>query len=217
VIDSRKPSELLAGRLPTLYPILDSGECAARGLDPQSVAEAFLRAGVRIVQLRVKQGSDADFVAIADRIRELTRAFGAQLIINDRVDVALMCKADGVHVGQGDLPVSEVRRLAGERAIVGISTHDPAQVDEALKTTADYVAVGPVFQTATKATGYEARGLELVSYAAGRGRPIAAIGGITIERAREVVAAGAGLLAVISDLLSGDAEAKTRAFLSALR
>ncbi len=125
--------------------------------------------------------------------------------------------ADGVHVGQTDLPVAEVRGIVGPDAIVGLSTHDRAQVDAALATDASYVAVGPIFSTATKETGYTARGLELVSYAAGRGKPVVAIGGITLERAPSVVAAGASAVAVISDILAGDdAEARVRAFLAAL-
>jgi thiamine-phosphate pyrophosphorylase len=120
-------------------------------------------------------------------------------------------------VGQDDLPVEIVRGLLGRDAIVGLSTHDRPQVDAALATSASYVAVGPVFGTSTKDTGYEPRGLDLVRYAAGRGKPIVAIGGITLERAPEVMAAGASAVAVISDLLTGDdPEARARAFLAAL-
>lgn len=125
-----------------------------------------------------------------------------------------MCGAVGVHVGQDDLPVDEARRLLGPDAIVGVSTHDREQVDRALAGAASYVAVGPVYGTATKDTGYTARGLDLVRYAAGRGKPIVAIGGITLARAPAVLAAGASSLAVITDLLSGDPEARARAFLA---
>ena len=202
---------------PTLYPIVDVGLCAARGVDPAALGEACVCAGAKIIQLRFKQGSDTAFLALADRLRTATREHGALLIVNDRPDIALMSGADGVHVGQEDLPVDAVRNLLGPAAVVGLSTHDEAQADAALSTTASYVAVGPVFTTETKATGYDARGLSLVNYAANRGKPIVAIGGITLDRAPQVARAGASGLAVISDLLSGAPEERVRAFIAALR
>jgi thiamine-phosphate pyrophosphorylase len=202
---------------PALYPIVDAGLCAARGLDPEALGEACLRGGAKIIQLRFKQGSDEAFLALADRLRTATRQHGGLLIVNDRPDIALMSGADGLHVGQEDLPVEAVRSLLGPAAVVGLSSHDEAQADAALSTTASYVAVGPVFTTETKATGYDARGLALVSYAAARGKPVIAIGGITLDRAPLVARAGASGLAVISDLLSGDPEARVRAFIAALR
>ena len=148
---------------------------------------------------------------------QLARPAGARVIVNDRADVAVMSGADGVHVGQDDLTVDDVRRTVGPTAIVGLSTHTREQVDRALATSASYVAVGPVFDTATKSTGYDARGLELVTYAAGRGKPVVAIGGITLARAPQVVAAGASAVAVITDLLvGGDVESRVRAFVAAL-
>ena len=111
-----------------------------------------------------------------------------------------MARAAGVHVGQDDLPPDAVREVLAD-GVIGLSTHDAEQVDEALATVADYVAVGPVFGTATKETGYTARGLDLVRRAAGRGKPVVAIGGITLDRAPEVIGAGAGSVAVITDLL----------------
>jgi thiamine-phosphate pyrophosphorylase len=138
------------------------------------------------------------------------------VIVNDRADIARMADANGVHVGQEDLEVEAARAVVGEHAIVGLSTHTREQVDAALSTSASYVAVGPIFTTATKDTGYDARGLDLVAYAAGRGKPIVAIGGITLERAPDVIAAGAAAVAVISDLLTDDIERRVRAFVSAL-
>lgn len=202
---------------PALYPIVDTDLCAARGTDPIALAEACLVGGAKIIQLRAKQNTDAAFLSLADRLRTAAHGFGALLIVNDRADIALMSEADGVHVGQEDLPVDAVRRLLGPSAVVGLSTHDRAQVDEALTTTASYVAVGPVFTTETKATGYGPRGLSLVSYAANRGKPVVAIGGITLERAPQVAQAGASGIAVISDLLAGDPEERVRAFIAALR
>jgi thiamine-phosphate pyrophosphorylase len=126
-----------------------------------------------------------------------------------------MAGAAGVHVGQEDLPVEAVRSIVGAGAIVGLSTHEPWQIDEAARTSASYIAVGPVFATATKDTGYAARGLELVTYAARLGRPVVAIGGITVENAARVYAAGASSVAVIGDLLAGpDPEARARAFIT---
>jgi len=141
---------------------------------------------------------------------------GALLIVNDRADIAALSGAAGVHVGQDDLPVSAARAVAGADAIVGLSTHDQAQVDEALQGSATYVAVGPIFGTTTKDTGYGARGLSLVRYASGRGKPVSAIGGITYDRAASVVAAGAAGLAVITDLLTADPEAQTRRFIASI-
>jgi thiamine-phosphate pyrophosphorylase len=205
-------------RIPPLYAILDVETCAARGLDPLAVADAFLRGGARLLQLRFKSGSSAAFLDLADALVARTRAHGALLIINDRADVAAAAGASGVHVGQGDLPAAAACAILGEDAIVGLSTHDEAQVDAALASPASYVAVGPIFETATKATGYAARGLDLVRYAAGRGKAVVAIGGVTLDRAPAVLGAGADAVAVISDLLDGqNAEARTRAFVDACR
>jgi thiamine-phosphate pyrophosphorylase len=204
-------------RIPPLYPVVDVDLCRARGLDPLTVLAAFLEGGARFVQLRDKDPSSGARLRLADAALALTRPAGARLIVNDRPDLARMSGADGVHVGQEDLPVEEARRVAGPDAIVGLSTHDPAQVDDALATAADYVAVGPIYGTATKDTGYTARGLELIHYAASRSRvPIVAIGGITLARAPEAIAAGAASVAVISDLLAADPVARVRAFLDCL-
>jgi thiamine-phosphate pyrophosphorylase len=191
--------------------------CARRGLDPIALAEAFVRGGARILQVRDKGESSAAFLALVRSILRATRAAGGRVIVNDRADIARLADADGVHVGQDDLPVEAAIELVGRDRIVGVSTHDRQQVDRALAGSASYVAVGPVFETSTKVTGYESRGLALIRYAAGRGKPIVAIGGITLERAPEVAAAGAAAVAVISDLLAGDdPEARARAFLAVL-
>jgi thiamine-phosphate pyrophosphorylase len=163
--------------------------------------------------LRAKTEPAGDVLALADRLVAAARAYGARLIVNDRADIAVMAAAAGVHVGQTDLPVEAARAIVGAAGIVGVSTHDREQIDRALASSASYVAVGPVYQTATKDTGYEARGLDLVRYAAARGKPIVAIGGITLERAPDVIAAGASALAVITDILAGDdVEARVRAY-----
>ena len=203
-------------RLQPLYPIVDVDVCGLRGLEPLAVLEAFLAGGARFVQLRDKRTRTGPLVELAAAATALAHASGAAIIVNDRADVARLAGADGVHVGQDDLPVGDVRRVLGPDAIVGLSTHDEAQIDLAIGTSATYIAVGPIYGTSTKDTGYSARGLDLVRYAVSRAgeRPVVAIGGITFERAAEVLAAGASSVAVISDLLTGDPAERVRAFLA---
>ncbi len=202
-------------RATPFYPIIDTEACEARGLDPRQVASACLRGGARLLQLRAKAGaSSASFLALADDVVKAATACHATVIVNDRADIAWMAGA-GVHVGQEDLPPDAVRAILGS-AIIGLSTHDERQVDEALASTADYLAVGPVFDTTTKDTGYGARGLDLVRYASGRGKPVVAIGGIDLQRAPAVIQAGAAAVAVITDVVRGDPEQQTRAYLAAL-
>jgi thiamine-phosphate pyrophosphorylase len=201
--------------LPFLYPIIDTGIGTAKRLDPVTLADAYLEAGARILQLRDKNASSAESLALADRIVEKASRQGAVVIINDRADIARLSGAAGVHVGQDDMGIPDVRRLVGPEFIVGVSTHDEPQIDEALASDATYIAVGPIFSTATKETGYTARGLDLVRYAANRGKPVVAIGGITVERAASVLEAGATGLAVITDLLSGAGPGhRTRGFIA---
>ena len=197
---------------PFFYPIVDIDTCQKYGFDPLDVSRACLRGGARWLQLRGKEVSGADFLALTDSVVNAARGLDATVIVNDRADVASMGGASGVHVGQEDLVVEAVRALLGPSAVIGLSTHDQRQVDEALGSTADYVAVGPIYGTSTKDTGYAARGLDLIRYASGRGKPVVAIGGITLERAAEVVAAGASGVAVISDILHDDPALRTRRF-----
>ncbi len=205
------------GPSPFLYPLIDTHVCAARKHDPVALAQAYLAGGARLLQLRCKGPSSGAFLDLADRLVAVTGAAGATLVINDRADIARLSRAGGVHVGQQDLSVADARALVGVRTIVGVSTHDELQIDAALETTATYIAVGPVFGTTTKATGYTARGLHLVRYASSRGKPVVAIGGVTLERAPSLVEAGAAGLAVITDLLAeADVEGRTRRFIQAI-
>jgi thiamine-phosphate pyrophosphorylase len=207
--------------LPRLYPILDIDLCRERRLEPLAVLAAFLAGGARLLQLRDKSPSTAGRLALADAVVEQAHAVGARVIVNDRVDVARLAAADGVHVGQDDLAVDEARLILGPEAIIGVSTHDEAQIDAAARSSASYVAVGPIYGTATKDTGYQPRGLDLVRRAAAilrpggghAGTPVVAIGGITLERVPEVLAAGADSVAIISDLLAGDPAERVRQFL----
>lgn len=198
--------------LPRLYPILDFDLCRARGIEPLWLLAAFLGGGARFIQLRDKTAATGDRLALANAVVARAHAGGARVIVNDRPDIARLSGADGVHVGQDDLAVADVRRILGADAIVGLSTHDEAQIAAAARTSATYIAVGPIYGTATKDTGYAARGLDLVRRAAREGRPVVAIGGITLERAPEVLAAGAASVAVISALLTADPAEAVRSF-----
>ena len=198
--------------LDRLYTVLDVTLCRQRGLEPLAVLHAFLDGGARLVQLRDKTAASAERLALADTVVARAHAAGATLIVNDRADIAAMSGADGVHVGQEDLSVASARLVVGGSAIVGISTHDAAQLAAAADTDATYIAVGPIYGTSTKDTGYTARGLDLVRAAARTGRPVVAIGGITVERAPEVIFAGARSVAVISDLLRDDPAAMVRRY-----
>jgi thiamine-phosphate pyrophosphorylase len=213
--NSHRRADLPAGLLPALYPIVDVDLCRMRGRDPVALAVAFADGGARVLQVRQKSGGTGDLLAVCRDVIDATRAVGVTVIVNDRADVAVLSGAAGVHVGQEDLPVAAVRRIVGPDLLIGLSTHTPRQVDEALAADVDYLAVGPIFRTATKDTGYDARGLELIRHASGRGRPVVAIGGIALANAGAVLAAGAASVAVISDLLStNDPAARVREYLA---
>jgi len=198
------------------YPIIDADVCRGRGLDPRAVSLACLKGGARLLQLRVKTASSAAFLALADAVVAAARPYGATVVINDRADIARLAGAGGVHVGQDDLPPDAVAALF-ETALIGLSTHDRQQIDDALRKRADYIAVGPVYGTATKDTGYTPRGVDLVRYGAGRGKPVVAIGGITLDRVAELRHAGVAAVAVITDMLDGgDPETRTREYVRAL-
>ncbi len=207
--------------LPRLYAILDVDLTVARGLEPLALLEIWLAAGVRLVQLRAKALPGGRLLDLARAAAERTSAAGAVLIVNDRADVARLAGADGVHVGQGDLGPRDVRRVIGDTAWVGVSTHSAAQATAASREPIDYLAVGPVFPTATKAGSADAvvglagvrQGVEAAGAA---GVPVVAIGGITLAMAPGVIAAGASSVAVISDLLSGDPAERCRAYLRVL-
>lgn len=187
-----------------LYAIVDEGGAKRAGFEVPALAAEYLAGGVRLLQLRAKSAGSARVLEWARSIATLAREHDATFILNDRADLALLAGADGVHVGQDDLPVDAVREILGADAVVGLSTHTSDQVARAAATSASYLAVGPVFGTVSKDTGYDAVGLDLVrlAVAAANGRPVVAIGGITLERAAAVLEAGASAVAVIGDLLS---------------
>jgi len=188
------------------------------GWQPVDVARAFLDGGARCLQIRGKDLSSSALLQVCDRIVAAAEPLGAVVLVNDRPDIALMSKTAGVHVGQDDLPPVVVRRLLGATAVVGCSTHTNEQVDQAAAQPVNYIAIGPVFVTGTKDTGYKAVGLAQVAAAKqrSRGLPVVAIGGITLETASSVWAAGASSVAVISEpLAGGDPAGRVRAYLEA--
>jgi len=180
-----------------------------------------LSGGATFLQLRAKHLGGGAFLDLAAAAAELAHAAGARVVVNDRADLATLSGADGVHVGQDDLAPADVRRIVGGESVVGLSTHTSEQLARAIEMPVSYVAIGPVFETATKQTGYDAVGLAMVRTAAAtaarRGLPLVAIGGITLARARSVVDAGAASVAVIGDLLAGgDPERRVREYLETL-
>jgi thiamine-phosphate pyrophosphorylase len=204
--------------LPKLYAITDAR------LSALSHAEQIGRlaeGGARLVQLREKHASPRHFYREAREAVRVARARGVKLIINDRADIALALAADGVHLGQDDLPPTDARRLLGERFIIGYSTHDLRQIEEAARLPVDYVAFGPVFPTRSKEKPDAVVGLELLERARAAldaAIPLVAIGGITPENARAALDAGADSVAVISALVSEADEIapRTREFLHEL-
>jgi thiamine-phosphate pyrophosphorylase len=176
--------------------------------------DAALAGGCDLLQLRDHDASDDELLAAAERFRDACDRSGALFVINDRPDLALQCGADGVHVGQDDLPVDAVRRLMGRDVVIGLSTHSPAQFDAGLESAADYLSAGPVWETPTKA-GRPAAGIELVRHAAATAtKPFFAIGGIDESNIDEVVAAGATRAVVVRAIRDA---ADPRAAAAALR
>jgi len=188
-----------------------------------ALARAYLSGGARFLQLRAKNATGRDFLAWAEEIAADVRRHDGLFVVNDRADIAALAGVRGIHVGQDDLSVAAVRRVIGPEAFIGLSTHTFHQIDEALKQPIAYLAVGPVFGTSTKDTGYEPVGLDLVRHAAARAASVSdisvvAIGGITLATAPSVLAAGASSVAIITDLVStGDPAARAAEFTTALR
>jgi thiamine-phosphate pyrophosphorylase len=204
-----------------LYVVCDADVCARAGWTIGDFVSACFDGGARTVQLRAKSMPGRPFLeAVRDMVARAA-AYRALVIVNDRADIARLALAGGVHVGQDDLSPAAVRPLVGRSVAVGLSTHTGAQLGAALNEPIDYVAIGPVFGTATKDTGYEPVGLTSVADAADRTAarplPLVAIGGITLDRASDVIRAGADAVAVISDLLAtGDPATRVREYLAAL-
>lgn len=184
---------------PPLYAIIDPTLLTISEL---ALAESLAGSGVKLIQYRDKTASSRRYFEISRQLSNVLGPRGARLIVNDRPDVALLAGAGGVHVGQEDLGVEDARAICGADRWVGVSTHTLEQLAAADRTSADYLAFGPIFQTATKKNPDPVVGTELLRKArAITKKPLVAIGGITLERAAEVYRAGADSLAVIRDLI----------------
>jgi thiamine-phosphate pyrophosphorylase len=199
-----------------LYVILDRAAAGGRELD--GVLEGAIAAGCRMVQLREKDWPSGRLLSLAERLRGRCRAAGVTFIVNDRVDLAVAVEADGVHLGQDDLPPRVARPLLRPGMLLGVSTHSAEQARAAQAARADYVAVGSIFPTATKA-GFELVGPGLLRELRPEMRvPLIAIGGITAANAGEAIRAGADGVAVISAVCGApDPEAASRRLLDAIR
>lgn len=185
---------------PKLYPITDT---RLSRLSHAEQVERFAAGGATLIQLREKIASPRQFYEAAMEAMEVARSLGVRIIINDRVDIAIAVDADGVHLGQDDLPPEKARVLLGENRILGYSTHNPNQAVAADSLPVDYVAIGPIFHTSTKENPDPVVGLEmLASIKAQISKPLVAIGGITFREAPSVLQSGADSLAIISDLFS---------------
>ena len=176
-----------------------------RGIEPEDMARILADAGVRIAQFRHKGPYTRDALARAENIGRILESAGAAYVINDRADIALMAGGDGVHVGQDDLPPAAVRRLVGTKLTVGFSTHNQQQLRAGDNEPVDYLALGPIFPTASKLNPDPTVGVqELARLRPLTKKPLVAIGGITRANVQEVFEAGADAVAVISDLAAED-------------
>lgn len=196
-----------------LYAIVDPEQTGGRPV--ASVIDAMLAGSVSVLQLRVKDLPADEFLRLALTARERTARAGCLLIVNDRVDIALAAQADGVHLGQEDLPLEAARPLVGEK-LIGISTHSPEQAEAAERGGADYIGFGPMFPTRTKETGYASQGPARLESVRQRVRiPIVAIGGITAANVAQTWNSGADAAAIISYLTrGGDVTARVKEILS---
>ena len=197
---------------PRLYAIIDPTLLAVSEL---ALAEALAGSGVELIQYRSKTASSRQFFEVSRQLSALLGPRGVRLIVNDRPDIAILAGAGGVHVGQEDLGVEDARAICGKDRWVGVSTHTLEQVAEAERTSADYIAFGPIFPTATKKNPDPVVGTDLLRKVRQMTvKPLVAIGGITLERAAEVYGAGADSLAVIRDLICApDPAARARKYL----
>lgn len=192
-------------------------DCKASELSYEDMTLKALRTGVRWVQYREKGKSRRVVYEEAVRLRKLTQDFNAILIVNDHADIALCVNAEGVHLGQEDLPLREARKIMGKNRIVGISTHSLEQAIEAEKGGADYIGFGPVFHTITKEAG-SPKGVSMLREVKKQVTiPLVAIGGINLENIQLVLDAGADAVAVASAILSGEIEGNVNRFMEIIR
>ena len=198
-------------KLPRIYPITD---VRISGISQAGQVERLIAGGAEVIQLREKYASSGEFYASAKQALEIARKSGVRIIINNRVDIALALKADGMHLGQDDMPPEKAREILGDEAIIGFSTHSIEQVHNALDLPIDYVAIGPIFQTRTKENPYAVVGLAGLRAVRGMAGniPLVAIGGINTGNLRSVFDAGADSAAMIGAILSDPANIKERIY-----
>jgi thiamine-phosphate pyrophosphorylase len=197
-------------KLPAFYPILDTAAVLARDLDPVHIAQDLLDGGARILQFRHKGFLSRQAFAWLEEIAGLTRQAGATLVVNDRPDLARLFGA-ALHLGQDDLPPTAARTITGNQTIIGFSTHNEAQLRAAASQPVNYLALGPIFGTATKENPDATVGLaELKRLRPRTDRPLVAIGGITRDKALSVREAGADSLAIVADLFPEDGNIRRR-------
>lgn len=201
--------------LPRLYVILDA---ALLTVSETECAQKLVEAGVRLLQYRDKAASSRELLEASKRLSNILAPRGISFLVNDRADVAALAGATGVHVGQEDLGVEDARKVVGAKRLVGVSTHNRAQFEQAAATSADYIAVGPIFTTSTKENPDPVVGTDLIrEVRLLTTKPIVAIGGITLERAADVIRAGADSVAVIGDILrAADPGARARQYIELL-
>jgi len=169
------------------------------------VVKAMLSAGIKIIQYREKEKKMLHKYNECVKIRELTYAAGATFIVNDDIDLAMMVEADGVHIGQYDLPIEKVRELVGKEMIIGVSTHSPQQAQDAIAKGADYIGVGPIFSTRTKKDVCAPVGFEYLDYAVKNVNiPFVAIGGIKEHNITEIKARGAKMIAMVTEIVGAE-------------
>lgn len=186
-----------------IYAITDSR--LSRGRSLEEVALALLRAGVKLIQYREKKASPRQMLEECRLLRNLTWDYGACLVINDHIDLALLCRADGAHIGQDDLPLNEARKLVRSNMFIGLSTHTPEQAAKAVADGADYIGVGPIFPTRTKEDVVEPVGFDYLDWVAQNIKlPFTAIGGIKSHNINEVRKHGAKCCALVSELVGAE-------------
>lgn len=201
-------------KIPKFYPIIDASIVHISKIE--GVVKMIIEAGSRIIQLRAKYVSTRDFIDTAQIIKPIAKKNKATFIINDRVDIAMLVDADGVHLGQDDLQIKEARKILGKDKIIGISTHNAKEAVIAEKVGVDYISFGPIFATSTKGDAQKPKGIDgLKKVREAVKIPIVAIGGITLENAKDIYKAGADCAAVISDILkSDDIKGRIKRFIS---
>lgn len=182
-----------------------TAENLSKGRDNITVVGEMIKGGAKIIQYREKYRDIRVRYEECLKIREITKNAGVTFIINDNIDIAMLVKPDGVHIGQDDLPIREVRKLVGEEMIIGLSTHSPQQAQKALKDGADYIGVGPIYETHTKDNVCAPVGVEYLEYVVNNiDLPYTAIGGIKIHNMNELLERGAKTICMVSEIVGAD-------------